>query len=644
MDKPVENNLHFLQFENRKIPKFFEAKGNMPYIRYGEKNDYPYYLIDLYIRSSYHSAIVNGKVDYIAGAGWTYDKTGIVSIQQKALAEKLIKQPFADTNLNETTKRIAKDFELFNGFAILVKWSKNRRSATLQHIDFANIRTNADNTEYYYTRGWYTQKNGVKRENKNPQEEPDWKVYKPYDPENRDGDQIYYYKVHHPDQYVYPLPVYVGGVTWIENHVKYTDFQYKNISSSFSPAKIINIYGNVPPEDKQEEITEGIKKNFTGEEGERIVVGFHPSKELGIEAVDSQVSDQSQLYEILADQALQNIFTVHGVTSPMLFGIRTEGQLGGRNEMLDAYELFYNSYIKTRQHCIEYAINEIAEDIGIGINLRLMNNTPLNMGEALDGEKQKVLNALNTLNPTVATKVLENMSAEEIRGLVGLKGAVQRQSQNFSDARLDIFAQFGVSADGYDIIRERDIPTTDPVKLEEFERDYIHLEFADVKARSLDRSVLDLLSKDPYMDIPNLAKAIKSTPADVKNAIERLLDRDLLSPAKETIGGDKVKLYDITKAGSDLLSEQPAKTESYKVMYRYGLAAGFKDEIIPGTRDFCRKLIGANKLYSRDEINTMSEQEGRNVWTLRGGWYTNSDGIHEPQCRHTWKQVVVKER
>lgn len=639
--------MHFIPFNNRKLPKFLEVK-NKDYISYGEKNDYPYYLIDLYKRSSYNCAIINGKVKYISGAGWTYDKYGVTTVGQRAIAEKILKQPLSETDLNETTRRVTFDFELFNGYAILVKWAKNKRTCNLEHIDFANIRTNADRSEFYFTRGWYITKNGQVRENKKPEDQPDWKVYKAYDPKDRTGNQIFYYSAFHPDQYVYPLPSYVGGVTWIESHIAYGDFQYTNIKKSFAPAKIINVYGTVPPVEMQTEIADNIKKNFTGEEGERIVVGFHASKELGIEAVDSLVNDQSVLYREIADQSLQNIFTAHEITSPMLFGIRTEGQLGGRSEMMDSFEILQSTYVDGRQACIEYGFNTILSDVGIGIKFKLNKNSPISSGDLLDPAKQKILNALNVLSPLVANKVLESMSSEEIRGLIGLKGEFVNTTQSKFNAdkpvSLEIFNGFGVSADLYEEIEGRDIPTTDPIELEKFEKDYLSMSFADVKVRSIDRTVLDLLNKDGFMPVENIAKAAKVSPSEVKDAIERLSERGYINPSKETVADEKVRVYEVSKEGKSTLDEAPAKTEAYQVMYRYDLAAGMP-KAVSGSRPFCSELMAKNMLFTRDEINTMSDREDRNVWTLRGGWYHNPNtGVNQPQCRHTWRQVIVKRK
>ena len=51
-----------------KVPVMLENRSGK-YITYGLVNEYPYYLLDNYRRSSKHNAIVNGKVNYIIGCG-----------------------------------------------------------------------------------------------------------------------------------------------------------------------------------------------------------------------------------------------------------------------------------------------------------------------------------------------------------------------------------------------------------------------------------------------------------------------------------------------------------------------------------------------------------------------------------------------
>jgi len=57
-------------------------------------------------------------------------------------------------------------------------------------------------------------------------------------------------------------------------------------------------------------------------------------------------------------------------------------------------------------------------------------------------------------------------------------------------------------------------------------------------------------------------------------------------------------------------------------------------------------LLELNRSFTRDDINTISTRVDRNVWTYRGGWYTNPDtGATTPWCRHEWQQqLVIKQK
>ena len=64
------------------------------------------------------------------------------------------------------------------------------------------------------------------------------------------------------------------------------------------------------------------------------------------------------------------------------------------------------------------------------------------------------------------------------------------------------------------------------------------------------------------------------------------------------------------------------------------------------SREFCKKLLELNRSFTRDDINTISTRVDRNVWTYRGGWYSNPDtGATTPWCRHEWmQQLVIKQK
>jgi hypothetical protein len=73
----------------------------------------------------------------------------------------------------------------------------------------------------------------------------------------------------------------------------------------------------------------------------------------------------------MAPQIEQTILTSHRITSPMILGIKTAGQLGGRAEMLDAYDLFLETVIKPIQEEVLKGFEKV---------LFLRDKEPINLG------------------------------------------------------------------------------------------------------------------------------------------------------------------------------------------------------------------------------------------------------------------------
>jgi hypothetical protein len=111
----------------------------------------------------------------------------------------------------------------------------------------------------------------------------------------------------------------------------------------------------------------------------------------------------------------------------------------------------------------------------------------------------------------------------------------------------------------------------------------------------------------------------------------------------------------VTKGGivGDIIISNPTKSEIAKadvqqpelvVLYSYELSPESPPLAVGGvSREFCVKLMDAQKLYTRAEIDNMSNEVGGSVWMMRGGWYTKPDTtIHVPHCRHEWQSNLVK--
>lgn len=598
LNKPTAAQ-RFLTFANQDIPAFVEKKDKT-FVLFGQFNDYPYYLIDLYTRSAYHKTIIDQKVRYLVGNGWTYDSR-TATVQKQSQVNDFLTKNFGNETLNQASNKWANDLELFNGMAAEVIYNKGGKISEINYIDFANVRSSADKKKYYYTSRWYTIDGlGNRKMNKSVENEPDYKVFEPYDKDavNKKS-QLYYFSVYHPNQQVYPLPTYSGAVIWINVDIALSDFHYHNIKNGFVPAHIINFYNGVPDEIKQEEIENRIIEKFTGEKGQRVVLNFAMSKETGTDVQTIAMTDIDKQYIEVAKQSETKIFSAH-FANPILFGIAREGALGMRTEIEIAHNEFNQMYIIPRQKLIEDMVNMFLEDFGIGVELKLKTVQPL--GFTLPNASQKTIDIIHTLNSLpdkVSQKILDSMSASQILGLIGIETQateVTNVKAHFNaQADIEVFMRYGSPKSDFEILKSQSLNFVQDMNFDEYENTLMstYLGFADEEI--------------------------------------------------STKGGIK----------GDIIISQPTKSEIAKadvqqpelvVLYSYELSPESPPLAVGGeSREFCQKLMKANKLYTRQEIDAMSNEVGGSVWLMRGGWYTKPDTtIHVPHCRHEWQSNLVR--
>jgi hypothetical protein len=417
-----------------KVPLFIENKSQQ-WVSYGVENDYPNYLLNLYRRSAKHNAIVNGKVGYIVGKGWTAEN----ETPQSAAFLDSPTFPNAYDSMNDLTQKLALDMEIYNGFACEVTWSRGGGIAEICHVDFHRVRADKDE-KMFFVHDWYDEY-GVRQFPQLNQIEQ----IPAFDPNNRIGKQLFYYRVYSAGVKVYPLPEYLGGTAYIELDVEIANFHVNNIKNNFWGSYLINFPNGIPTPEESDAIERQMKMKFGGTDNAgRFLVNFSDSPETKPELTPLTPSDLDKQFDILNKTVQQEIFVAHRVTSPMLFGVKTEGQLGGRAEMIESYEIFKATYVEDRVQRLERGINYLASFNGV-TGLKLQPTEPiseqLTEGALLQiatkdelrekaglpvleteelGGARLVADAINALSPLVANKVLESMSPNEIRALAAL--------------------------------------------------------------------------------------------------------------------------------------------------------------------------------------------------------------------------------
>jgi len=91
------------------------------------------------------------------------------------------------------------------------------------------------------------------------------------------------------------------------------------------------------------------------------LINFAEANETKPEILPLRSNELDKQYEQLGRDTAQNIFIGHGVTSPMLFGVKSEGQLGGRSELDIAWQLFSLNYVEPRRKQFESEFNYLMQ-------------------------------------------------------------------------------------------------------------------------------------------------------------------------------------------------------------------------------------------------------------------------------------------
>ena len=666
--------IKLFKFDQVPLPVYKEVKGK-EYVYYGEKNDYPNYLLRIYNNSAKNNAIITGKVDYICGNGWTVKAEDEM---QKAKAFGLIDRiNTKEESLNELTKKLVTDLSIFGGYYLQVIWTKGTGEiAELYHVDYYKVRTNLDNSEFYVSDNW------IKNDNVNPR--PDFETYPAFNPNNTTGTQILYFKEYRAGANTYSLPDYRGAISYIELDICIGEYHLNTINNGMFSSKLINLNGGKVSQEEEDRIERQFKDKFSGSKNAgKFMLAFNDSKENEPSIVDLSGTELDKHFDLLNKTVQQEIFTGHKVTSPMLFGVKTEGQLGGRAELREASELFQNTYVNAKQQSLEEVVNYLLKFNDIVAELEIKKTEPIsfqfseqiistNMTQDEIREKlglapiekkesqgaQDIINSLNSLSPLIATKVVESMDVNELRGLIGLpmkteivtpENIGQEPAAAFSDHLhlecsisehdADILKKFegkGVSKDKFKVIESSKMHFS---SMEDFIKQDL---FAEYLLNEVQKKILTQIQRNDAVTIPQIAKAVGIDEASVISRINTLIDDQVLV---EKISREGLITRSVTRTGEAAIKRLQPVT-SFKVLYSYELRPNIPD-LKEGSqsRPLCKELVKRNLFFTREEIQNLSNQLGYSVFQLCGGWYTRpGTNIRTPYCRHEWKRNVVVEK
>lgn len=633
------------KFGALELPKF-KVENTIDWVINGTMKDWknlqPQYYNFLYQTSTKHHAIVDAKSRYTYGKGWQVDTHGLDPLTDVIELKSFIKK----IEKNKVTQRIILDRAIQGGFCCEMIYDEAGVRIYPYHVDFSNVRESKPEYEkdgktlkpklYFYTSNWKCQ---------TPKNNPDFTIFHEFDPnEKNDSSKRYlvYYKDYRPELGAYPFPEWMGGLPYINADAEVGNFVHNNVKNGFSSGFVFNFFNDDLSDEQRGKIEQMLKdaKHGTENAGDPFVA-FNKPGEAGVTVTPIQPNGQDDRYKQLNDQIRDEIFTAHA-TSPLVVGMKGEnGFSNNADEIRTAVENFTEGYVKPVQDIFNEFMNAVIDFNEIKGNVYLQRLDPIqkqlseatllqiaSLDEIRDKaglpksqtETNKISDALKSLSPLVANKVLESMSSAEIRSLIGLETSEPVVRTTITQTKEFENVNFGIKDEDYELLyseEHRFENTPDALsKQEQFRQSF---------TSNIEKSILGALQNNPELTAKELAELLKTPKGTISKALKSLETQGLLSSGTVTTEGE-------------------TEIEEFKVVYKY-VTRNDVPPVETESRPFCQKYLklSTNRSFTIEDINLLSALEGYDVFAYRGGFYHNPETDKTtPYCRHVWQQRLVR--
>lgn len=368
VEKKYERSVFSIQQPSYVRPKVNESKLNGGYHTFGDDNNYPEYLINIYFGSSQHQGIIQRKVDEILG-------DGLVSTSGNKELEKIIDScNTKGQSLNDVLRKAVNDNEIIGGFALQIVYGLGSTKekpiiAELYYVDITKLRFNKTYTKVLYCKHW--NKSGTQKVIK----------YDLYDPNNPTGTKIYYYSGTMTREW-YPIPQYIGSIPAIETAIDIANFNQNTLRNGFFPSIHAHFFDGEPTEEEKGFIEKSIQEKWGGTSNTgRFMISFSDADGQAPTFEPIEQPDLDKRFAELKTSVIEDIFIGHRITDPSMFGLAVAGKLGGAKDYTQSYAIFQNVYVRPQRKILMSIFNDIIQPMiesGIEADLSVSEIEPVN--------------------------------------------------------------------------------------------------------------------------------------------------------------------------------------------------------------------------------------------------------------------------
>jgi len=626
-------SLRIVNLAAEKSPKAKES-ASKEWVSYGDDNNYFEYLIDRYNGSAVNNAIISSVSDQIYGEGLS-----CTNENKKPLDHAKMKSIFKADDL----KKVAHDLKLLGQGAFNIVWNKGRTEILMaKHIPMQNLRPEkADEGEiksYYYSDDW----SQSRKKQYAPRrieaftgargEETQIMVIKPY-----------------AAGYFYFSPVdYAGALQWAEIDEEIGTYHLTNIQNGFAPTMMINFNNGQPTEDEQNHIERKVTQKLEGAKGKKWLISFNDDTANATTIESLPISEASEQYKFLSEEATRKILIGHKVTSPILFGIKDNTGLGNNaEEIKTASQLWDNTVIRPYQNMILEAIDQVLAVNGIVLDTYFKTLQPIEFIETdgLDAdevEKETGVDQDDAVDVAPDTEVVDDdiekvdasYNGAQISSAIDIVAKVKEGILNEAQAIVFLvqFLQLPESvARGFFSGGTEQLLSKIALSKEE--------DFKKCKKKKCNKgkcTCQNYTKEDEKNDII-VANALIDLGEEL-NLDEWEVIEDVDAETHEELEAYKFASTGVARPNSKSDQDATIGGFMYKVRYEY-----YPKKVSKNSREFCRKMVAADKLYRKEDILKMDKSEVNPGWGLNGAkkysiWEFKGGG----GCHHKWRRKTFR--
>ena len=625
----MENNILSINLETQTAPIIQEVRGR-DYIEYGTedwRNLYPQFLIDLYYNSSTHAAIINSTAEMISGEDLIVDDVD-TNLDSYVRLKKFMRHANSKESLHQVIKKIAFDFKLQGAYALHVIWNRERTEIVeTYHVPVERVRAGRPNQmgkvdTYYISADW-----------------SNTRTHKPYPiaafntNDRTSGSQLIYSGSYSPNMDIYHTPDYLAGCNWALVDQRVAEFHLANIENGFSGSYFISFANGVPTQEERFQIERSLTEKFTGAKNSgKFILTFSDDRTRTPEVTPISVSDADKQYLALQELLVQNIVTAHRVTSKTLMGIdSTNGFSSNTDELTNAANFYLNTVVRPFQLNILDTLQTIFSVNNMDLEVDFVQLKPI------------------TVQFDSAT-VRDVMTQDEIRESLGLKPLADDEKTAEEEVR---FAKVGM-IDGQPVFST----------IEEAEEHAKSVGCSGYHEHEYEGRTV-YMACEGHSAATELAKFIEEYGEDIPEGYELIeeekvgdehLDFDFEAVLND-VAGEKIELASTGRALPGRKSEQDGISKKSYDYFRVRYVYTEDDFLVNKTgqkRRFCRQMMGAKKLYRKEDIQAMSNKvvndyyysknQKRNIgWGPKGALkYDIFKYKGGGNCQHFWLRQIFK--